>query len=70
MQLLLIRHALPFRSEPGQGSDPELSEEGDVDGNRADAPVPTAVARPQRAGSGSGSRWRRRGGRGGKRGTA
>lgn len=28
MQLLLIRHALPHRSEPGQGSDPELSEEG------------------------------------------
>ena len=28
MQLLLIRHALPLRSEPGQGSDPDLSEEG------------------------------------------
>ena len=28
MQLLLIRHALPLRSEPGQGSDPHLSDEG------------------------------------------
>ena len=28
MQLLLVRHALPHRSEPGQGSDPDLSDEG------------------------------------------
>ncbi|GJF10812.1 phosphoglycerate mutase [Mycolicibacterium cyprinidarum] len=28
MQLLLVRHALPLRSEPGQGSDPRLSREG------------------------------------------
>lgn len=28
MQLLLIRHALPLRSEAGEGSDPELSEAG------------------------------------------
>lgn len=28
MQVLLIRHALPLRSEAGQGSDPELSEQG------------------------------------------
>jgi broad specificity phosphatase PhoE len=28
MQLLLVRHALPLRSEPGQGADPDLSEEG------------------------------------------
>ena len=28
MQLLLVRHALPLRSEPGQGSDPRLSAEG------------------------------------------
>ena len=27
MQLLLVRHALPLRSEPGQGSDPDLSDE-------------------------------------------
>ncbi|WP_178360641.1 histidine phosphatase family protein [Mycolicibacterium hippocampi] len=28
MQLLMVRHALPLRSEPGQGSDPRLSAEG------------------------------------------
>jgi broad specificity phosphatase PhoE len=28
VQLLLVRHALPLRSEPGQGSDPHLSDEG------------------------------------------
>lgn len=28
MQLLLIRHALPLRSDHGEGSDPELSETG------------------------------------------
>jgi broad specificity phosphatase PhoE len=28
VQLLLVRHALPLRSEPGQGSDPHLSPEG------------------------------------------
>jgi broad specificity phosphatase PhoE len=28
VQLLFIRHALPLRSEPGQGSDPQLSEGG------------------------------------------
>jgi broad specificity phosphatase PhoE len=28
MQLLLIRHALPLRSEQGEGSDPELSDVG------------------------------------------
>jgi probable phosphoglycerate mutase len=28
VQLLLIRHALPLRSEPGQGSNPHLSDEG------------------------------------------
>jgi probable phosphoglycerate mutase len=28
VQLLLIRHALPLRSEPGQGSEPHLSDEG------------------------------------------
>jgi broad specificity phosphatase PhoE len=28
VQLLLIRHALPQRSEPGQGSNPHLSDEG------------------------------------------
>ncbi len=28
MQVLLVRHALPLRSEHGQGSDPNLSDEG------------------------------------------
>ncbi|MGZ4529603.1 MAG: histidine phosphatase family protein [Mycobacterium sp.] len=28
MQLLLVRHALPLRSEHGEGSDPDLSDEG------------------------------------------
>jgi broad specificity phosphatase PhoE len=28
VQLLLVRHALPLRSEAGQGSDPDLSAEG------------------------------------------
>lgn len=28
MQLLLVRHALPLRSEPGEGADPELSDVG------------------------------------------
>ena len=41
MQLLLIRHALPLRSEPGQGSDPELSEEGVEQAKR----LPDALAR-------------------------
>ena len=41
MQLLLIRHALPFRSEPGLGSDPELSEEGIEQAKR----LPDALAR-------------------------
>ncbi|MGV0849445.1 histidine phosphatase family protein [Mycolicibacterium phlei] len=41
MQLLLIRHALPLRSEPGQGSDPDLSEEGREQAKR----LPDALAR-------------------------
>jgi broad specificity phosphatase PhoE len=41
VQLLLIRHALPLRSEPGQGSDPELSEEGVEQAKR----LPDALAR-------------------------
>ncbi|MGB9308214.1 MAG: histidine phosphatase family protein, partial [Mycobacterium sp.] len=28
MQLLLVRHALPLRSDHGEGSDPDLSETG------------------------------------------
>ncbi|MBB2993653.1 putative phosphoglycerate mutase [Mycolicibacterium iranicum] len=41
MQLLLVRHALPLRSEPGQGSDPRLSPEGVEQANR----LPDALAR-------------------------
>jgi probable phosphoglycerate mutase len=41
VQLLLIRHALPLRSEPGQGSDPELSEDGIEQAKR----LPDALAR-------------------------
>ena len=41
MQLLLIRHALPLRSEPGQGSDPHLSAEGIEQAKR----LPDALAR-------------------------
>jgi probable phosphoglycerate mutase len=41
VQLLLIRHALPHRSEPGEGSDPELSEEGIEQAKR----LPDALAR-------------------------
>lgn len=41
MQVLLVRHALPLRSEPGEGSDPELSEEGLAQVGR----LPTALAR-------------------------
>jgi broad specificity phosphatase PhoE len=41
MQLLVIRHALPLRSEPGQGSDPDLSPEGVEQAKR----LPDALAR-------------------------
>jgi broad specificity phosphatase PhoE len=41
VQLLLIRHALPLRSEPGQGSDPDLAEEGIEQAKR----LPDALAR-------------------------
>jgi broad specificity phosphatase PhoE len=53
MQLLLIRHALPLRSEPGEGSDPNLSEEGIAQAKRLpDAlkrfPIARLVCSPQR----------------------
>lgn len=41
MQLLLVRHALPLRSEAGQGSDPSLSAEGIQQAAR----LPEALAR-------------------------
>lgn len=53
MQLLLIRHALPHRSEHGQGADPELSEAGHEQAGRLPAalhrfPVSRLVSSPQR----------------------
>jgi broad specificity phosphatase PhoE len=53
MQLLLIRHALPLRSEPGEGSDPELSKSGTEQARRlpdalARYPISRLVSSPQR----------------------
>ncbi|BBY45169.1 phosphoglycerate kinase [Mycolicibacterium celeriflavum] len=53
MQLLIIRHALPLRSEPGRGSDPDLSEEGVEQAKRlpdalARFPISRLVSSPQR----------------------
>lgn len=53
MQLLLVRHALPLRSEPGEGSDPDLSEAGVQQAKRlpdalARFPVTRLVSSPQR----------------------
>jgi probable phosphoglycerate mutase len=53
VQLLLVRHALPMRSEPGQGSDPELAEAGLEQAGRlpealARFPIRRVVSSPQR----------------------
>jgi broad specificity phosphatase PhoE len=53
MQLLLVRHALPLRSEEGQGADPDLSEAGvEQAGRLPDAvtrfPIARVVSSPQR----------------------
>ena len=53
MQLLLVRHALPNRSDHGQGSDPELSEAGLEQAGRLPAalarfPLARLVSSPQR----------------------
>ena len=53
MQLLLIRHSLPLRSQPGEGSDPRLSAEGVEQAQRlpealARHPVARLVSSPQR----------------------
>ena len=53
MQLLLIRHALPLRNEPGEGADPDLSEEGIAQANRLpDAlkrfPITRLISSPQK----------------------
>ena len=53
VQLLLVRHALPLRSEPGQGSDPDLSEAGLEQAQRLPEalkrfPISRLVSSPQR----------------------
>jgi broad specificity phosphatase PhoE len=53
MQVLLVRHALPLRSEHGEGSDPDLSEEGFAQVERlpealARFPISRVVSSPQR----------------------
>ena len=53
MLLLLIRHALPLRTEAGQGSDPDLTPEGVEQAGRlpralARFPVSRLVSSPQR----------------------
>ena len=53
MQVLLVRHALPLRSEPGQGSDPDLSDDGVAQIERlpealARFPVSRVISSPQR----------------------
>ena len=53
MLLLLIRHALPLRTEAGEGSDPELATEGVGQANRlpdalARFPISRLVSSPQR----------------------
>lgn len=53
MQLLLIRHALPLRSDHGEGSDPDLSDDGLAQVARlpqalARFPICRVVSSPQR----------------------
>jgi broad specificity phosphatase PhoE len=53
MQVLLVRHALPLRSEHGEGSDPDLSDEGLAQVERLPEalsrfPVSRVVSSPQR----------------------
>ncbi len=53
MQVLLVRHALPLRSEHGKGSDPNLSDEGLAQVERlpnalARFPICRVVSSPQR----------------------
>ncbi|WP_374023943.1 histidine phosphatase family protein [Mycobacterium sp. HNNTM2301] len=53
MQLLLVRHALPLRSEHGEGSDPDLSDQGLAQIERlpkalARFPISRVVSSPQR----------------------
>jgi probable phosphoglycerate mutase len=67
MQLLLIRHALPLRTEAGQGSDPDLSEDGIEQAKRlpdalARFPITRLVSSPQRRALQTANRWPTRSG--------
>ena len=53
MQLLLVRHALPHRTQAGEGSDPELTDVGREQANRLPEaltrfPITLLVSSPQR----------------------
>lgn len=53
VQLLLIRHALPLRSQPGEGADPELSDVGVEQAQRLPEalgrhPIARVLSSPQR----------------------
>jgi broad specificity phosphatase PhoE len=53
MQVLLVRHALPLRSEHGEGSDPDLSDDGLAQAARlpealARFPISRVMSSPQR----------------------
>lgn len=53
VQLLLIRHALPLRSQPGKGADPELSDVGVEQAQRLPKaldrhPIARVLSSPQR----------------------
>jgi len=53
MQLLLVRHALPLRTQAGEGSDPELAAQGWEQARRLPAalqrfPISRLVSSPQR----------------------
>ena len=67
VQLLLVRHALPLRSEAGQGSDPDLSAEGIEQAKRlpdalARFPITRLVSSPQRRALQTGAAGGRRAG--------
>jgi broad specificity phosphatase PhoE len=53
MQVLLVRHALPLRNEPGEGSDPDLAATGREQARRLPAalarfPITRLLSSPQR----------------------
>jgi len=53
MQVLLVRHALPLRNKPGEGSDPDLAAAGREQARRLPAalarfPITLLLSSPQR----------------------